>query len=95
MTELFTSALLSILFSQVCKAQFFSQYFDGADTSVLNSIIIEPDTGGLNVWQIGSPRKVIFFYSAATTSNPIVTDTLNHDVVKGTSRLTFKMINQF
>lgn len=52
------------------------QYFDGADTSVWNSIFIEigPDTG--NSWQIGPPQKTIFD-TASTPPNVMVTDTVN------------------
>jgi hypothetical protein len=50
------------------------QYFDGADTSVSKSIIIDLDTSSTNIWQIGSPHKVMF-NSAATQPNVLITDT--------------------
>ena len=62
------------------------QYFDGADTNVWNSILIEMDTTNPNnIWQIGPPQKVIF-NSASTAPNVIVTDTINSYPNSDTSR---------
>jgi hypothetical protein len=69
------------------QAQYL-QYFDGADTSVSNSIIIDIDTSSSNVWQIGKPQKVLFD-SAATFPNAIVTDTLNPYPANNISRFQF------
>lgn len=84
---------ISILFSVVflSKAQFYNQYFDGADTSVLNSLIIQLDTSSTNIWQVGRPQKIIFD-SAATFANALVTDTINNYPINNTSRVTFKIV---
>lgn len=52
----------------------YNQYFDGADTSITNSIMIEIDSTD-TLWQIGAPQKT-FFTGASTFPNVIVTDTL-------------------
>ena len=70
--------------------QSYQQYFDGADTSASNSILIQLDTASTNIWQVGQPLKIIFD-SAATAPNAIVTDT-NHIYPKNNiSRFTFKV----
>lgn len=73
------------------KAQQWQQYFDGADTASINSIIIEIDTTGANVWQIGPPQKTIFD-SAASVPNVLVTDTVNPYPANNTSSFTFEMV---
>jgi Secretion system C-terminal sorting domain len=85
-----------LLLSFVCHstAQFNYQYFDGADTSVWNSILIDIDTASQNVWQIGTPQKSIF-NSAATQPNAIVTDTVNFYPANNTSRFIAKVYMQF
>lgn len=55
------------------SAQYYSQYFDGADTSVWNSIQVDFGTDTNNVWLIGAPQKDIF-YAAATLPNALFTD---------------------
>lgn len=67
---------LVLLFSMVSKAQYFFQYFDGADTSAWNAIKIEIPPDSTNIWQIGKPQKALFD-SANTFPNAIVTDTIN------------------
>ncbi|MFM9985797.1 MAG: T9SS type A sorting domain-containing protein [Flavobacteriales bacterium] len=75
--RIFYLAILAGLFcSSPCSAQYFTQYFDGADTADYNSIFINIDTTGGNLWQIGPPQKNIFD-SPATSPNVIVTDTIN------------------
>jgi hypothetical protein len=76
--------------SLVAKAQQWQQYFDGADTSIWTSLLIEIDTTGNNVWQIGPPQKTIF-NSAATVPNVIVTDTVNAYPANNTSSFYFKV----
>lgn len=68
------------------------QYFDGADTSKSNSIIISTDTASTNIWQIGQPQKIVFD-SAATKPNVIVTDTINNYPISNTSSFSFKYKN--
>jgi hypothetical protein len=89
-----TALLISIV--QFSSAQFFvfTQYFDGADTSFLNSIIIDVDTASQNVWQIGTPQKIIFD-SAATQPYAIVTDTINFYPTTDTSRFIAKVLMNF
>jgi len=76
----------------LAKAQpVFNQYFDGADTSAANSIIISMDPNPANIWQIGRPQKIIFD-SAATLPNALVTDTINSYPVNNISRFSFKIV---
>jgi hypothetical protein len=89
----FTSLILNSVnaFSQTM----YQQYFDGADTSASNSIIINLDTSCYNnVWQVGKPQKTIF-HSAATVPNVIVTDTINNYPPNDTSRFAFSFYNQY
>lgn len=60
-------------FSIIAKAQ-YSQYFDGADTVMYETLFTEIDTAAENTWQVGVPQKVIFD-SAATFPNVLITDT--------------------
>ncbi len=83
--------LLLILFSSLyftSFSQFYYQYFDGADTSYLYSIIIETDSSSSNIWQIGEPQKNIF-NAAGTFPNVIVTDTVNPYPINNTSSFEF------
>ncbi len=57
------------------QSQFKTQYFDGSDTSLYNSIFVEMDSNAAKVWHIGPPQKSIFD-AAATLPNAILTDTL-------------------
>ncbi len=67
-----------LLFASFSFSQNYNQYFDGADTSLSNSVLIQIDTSNANnIWQIGPPQKSIF-NSASTLPNVIVTDTINH-----------------
>ena len=75
-------------------AQTFSQYFEGADTSIYNSIIIELDSSSSNIWQIGRPQKTIFD-SAATLPNVIITDSINSYPVNNTSSFTFYVTSEW
>ncbi len=65
---------LTALFSEAQSD--LTQYFDGADTSASNSIIIDRDTTPPTVWQVGPPQKSIFD-SATSQPNVIVTDTVS------------------
>jgi len=88
-------SFLFILLSVNTQAQTsYSQYFDGADTSVNNSVIIRIDTGSNNIWQIGRPQKSIFS-AAATQPNAILTDTVNNYPPSDTSSFSFRIDNQF
>jgi hypothetical protein len=84
---------IALLFLATCfsKAQSYSQYFDGADTSATNSLTINLDTSSSNIWQIGKPQKIIFD-SASTFPNAMVTDTINFYPVNNISRFSFKII---
>lgn len=76
--------------SLITSAQgFYTQYFDGADTSASNSIFILRDTSAGNVWQIGAPQKIIF-NRASTVPNALVTDTLNNYPPNNTSSFIFQ-----
>ncbi len=88
--KLFVISAFLFIFFQI-NAQSYNQYFDGADTSANNSIIINYDTSSLNIWQVGRPQKIIFD-SAATLPNALVTDTINLYPINNTSRFTFKIV---
>ena len=90
MKPIYLIAGLLLFFVRYSTAQFYTQYFDGADTNLYNSIFIDIDPDSLNVWQIGSPQKVIFD-SSATQPNAIVTDTINYYPVNDTSRFIAKV----
>jgi hypothetical protein len=64
--------LLIFSFSFYCKAQTFSINFDTPDTLAK----IDTTLAG-NIWQKGQPSKV-FFNSALSAPNAIVTDTVNY-----------------
>ncbi|MBC8172323.1 MAG: T9SS type A sorting domain-containing protein [Chitinophagales bacterium] len=74
-----SSIVFNILFiSCFAQSEFnFSQYFDGADTAMSTSVLIQIDSDSLNLWQIGKPDK-LYFNKAATEPNVLVTDTLNY-----------------
>lgn len=96
MKKLYT--LLCLFFCSVLgvTAQFqYNQFFDGADTSYQNSIIVKIDTTNpANIWQIGKPQK-IFFSAASTLPNAIVTDTLHNYPPNNHSSFEIKTVNQF
>jgi len=74
----------------VLAQELFTQYFDGADTSAYNALFIEIDTSANNIWQVGTPQKLIF-NTAATAPNALVTDTLNHYPPNNTSVFEFEI----
>lgn len=87
--------LIIILFSSTfLKSQMYFQYFDGANTNPLNSLMVTIQTSSTNIWQIGKPQKTLFS-SASTTPNVIVTDTINYYPNKNKSVFTFYVKNPF
>lgn len=94
MKQIYLTTALLICILQFSSAQFYTQYFDGADTSAWNSIRIDIDTVSQNVWQIGTPQKTIFD-SAATQPYAIVTDTINFYPTNNTSRFIAKVWMNF
>jgi hypothetical protein len=74
-------------------SQFYQQYFDGADTSAWNSIIVEIEADSNNLWQVGPPLKVIFD-SASTDPNVIITDTAQFLAGANVSRFGFRIATQ-
>jgi hypothetical protein len=93
MKKLLLQTLLCFLIIAPAKAQFdYYQYFDGADTSILNSVFIDIDPDTNNVWQIGPPQKTIF-NAASSVPNVIVTDTINPIPLNNTSRFSFTLDN--
>jgi hypothetical protein len=84
------SLLLWLFLTISTHSQTLSQYFDGADTSAWNSLIIEFDPDPENIWQIGPPQKTIF-NGAATIPNVIVTDTIHGYPPDNVSRFSFKI----
>src|SRR4051812_44380034 len=91
MKKISTLIIFILFFTCKSDAQFFQQFFDGADTSVSNSIIIEYDTSSSNIWQVGAPHKNIFD-SASTRPNAIVTDTSAFYPVNNVSRFSFVVL---
>lgn len=81
---------LFLFISGSCFAQFYRQYFDGADTAASNSIRVLLDQDTSNIWQIGNPNKMVFD-QAATNPNAIVTDTVNYYPVNNISRFIIKV----
>ncbi len=55
-----TLILLFCCFTTALQAQFYQQYFDGSDTAVSTSILIQFDTSATNIWQVGPPQKPLF-----------------------------------
>ncbi|HKR05857.1 MAG TPA: T9SS type A sorting domain-containing protein [Bacteroidia bacterium] len=94
MIKLYFTTILLILIVRSSTAQFYTQYFDGADTIFNNSVNVFLDTSSSNIWQIGTPQKIIF-NSAATLPNAIVTDTINNYPMNNTSIFRIKIYNQF
>jgi hypothetical protein len=90
MKKIYLSLAFMIFAVHYSTAQYYTQYFDGADTSVYNSIGIAIDADSLHVWQIGPPQKIIFD-SAATLPNAMVTDTVNYYPPNDTSRFVAKV----
>jgi hypothetical protein len=84
------AVLLLICCVTPSSAQMYTQYFDGADTALYKSVIIEIDNDTNNVWQIGPPQKSIFS-AAGTVPNVIVTDTSNYYPTNNTSRFVAKV----
>lgn len=88
-TKLFL--LIGMLFiTNSLFAQYYNQYFDGADTSYYNSTIILIDSDSSNIWQVSRPQKGIFD-SAATFPNVIITDTINFYPTNNVSRFIAKV----
>jgi Secretion system C-terminal sorting domain len=86
---------LTLFLSGFTQAQqTLTQYFEGADTSLFDAILVNIDTGSSNIWQIGRPQKTVFD-SASTLPNAIVTDTLLQYPTNTTSRFTAKIYNQW
>lgn len=73
-TLLFIIALFAVSRPAVFAQSGLRQYFDGADTTANQSLIIIRDTAADNTWQIGKPVKTIF-NRASTIPNAIITDT--------------------
>ena len=64
------------LLSNFAFSQYWTQYFDGADTVQGQSLFIQIDTSASNIWQVGPPQKTIFD-GAYSGTNVLVTDTIN------------------
>jgi len=83
-----------LCFNNVKAQTFYQQYFDGADTSASNSVLIEILPDSTNIWQVGKPNKTIF-NGAATVPNAIVTDTINFYPVNNTSSFKATIITSW
>lgn len=82
--------ILALVFSLSLKSQYYTQYFDGNDTSSSNSIFLEMDTSSTNTWQIGKPQKTIF-NAASTLPNVLITDTTHPYPKNDSSSFSFKI----
>lgn len=71
-----TLLALFIGLASFVQAQYYTQYFDGADTIISQSVFVNIDTTASGIWQIGPPQKIIF-ESASTVPNVLITDTVN------------------
>lgn len=72
--------LLALLISFQAAAsysQYYTQYFDGLDSNLLEAILVYPDTNNYDVWQFGTPQKT-YFESASTVPDVLITDTINY-----------------
>ncbi|WP_421753785.1 T9SS type A sorting domain-containing protein [Croceimicrobium sp.] len=87
MKNIYLFALI-LLLGPGLSAQYYRQYFDGADTSTYNSVFALIDSN--SVWQIGAPAKN-YFQQAATQPNAIVTDTLNSYPINDSSAFHMKV----
>lgn len=94
MKKIYFTLVVTLCTLHHMNAQYYQQYFDGEDTSVFNSILIELDTSVLNIWQIGKPQKTIF-NSASTVPNALITDTINTYPLDDTSRFIAKVLLDF
>lgn len=91
MKKIYFIFIFTISLSTFIRAQSHQQYFDGADTSEWNSLLINIDPDTNNVWQIGKPQKTIFD-SASTSPYAIVTDTINYYPPSNTSSFSFSYV---
>lgn len=82
--------MAAILFSIAAKSQFYTQLFDGADTSINSAIFVKIDSSQGNSWEIGEPQKT-YFNAASTFPNVLITDLNNSYKINETSRFTFVM----
>jgi len=94
MKKRYLTSLLVLLAPTALFGQYYQQYFDGADTSAFNAVLVSMDTSAANVWQTGPPQKVLF-NAPATAPNVLVTDTVNPYPPDNTSHCYFKVWNQF
>lgn len=90
--------ILFIFISNSASSQYYSQYFDGADTICdpavfFSAICISIDDDSSNIWQIGMPQKAIFD-SAATYPNALLTDTINSYTTNNSSSFQFTTLPQ-
>ncbi|MEQ8358420.1 MAG: hypothetical protein RH860_02960 [Cytophagales bacterium] len=79
--------LILALVSNSINAQFYQQYFDGANTDPATSIIINLDSSN-GIWQIGVPGKTIL-NSPGSTPNALMTDTINPYPPLNSSQFSF------
>lgn len=56
------------------------------DPAYLSKVILQPETSGINCWQIGHPQKTIF-NTAYSPVNVMITDTVNAYPANDTSSL--------
>lgn len=89
-TKTFT-IIVGLLFPFLGINQTYQQYFDGADTSINNSVIIHLDTSATNIWQVGPPQKTIFD-SAFSYPNVLITDTVQYYPTNNSSSFQFTTI---
>lgn len=83
--------LLPVIFIFISINSFSQNYFIDFENGK-DSLIRIDKTNPSNIWQIGKPQK-IFFDSAYSISNTIVTDTINSYPINNSSSFTLKLID--
>ena len=87
MKKIFTA--VCIFYCAAAPAQVYTNNFEGP-----NNLPVYNDTMAGNIWQTGTPAKV-FFDSAYSVPNAMVTDTLNPYPVNNTSSFFFSINGPF
>lgn len=93
MKKIYLAAFIILSLVYDSTAQFYTQYFDGADTICdpnlqTSSICITIDNDSDNIWQVGLPQKLLFD-SPSTYPNAMITDTINYYPPNNSSSFQF------
>lgn len=80
---------LAALLSSALHAQYFEQYFDGANTNPNNSVMYSIPADTVSPWMVGVPQKTVFT-SAYTQPMALLTDKTEPYAANDTSVCYFK-----